>query len=55
MRNIPKPVDTSGETLSQDIVELTELLARNTHDIRARLRISEGWIYGRGGMMGICR
>jgi len=46
MSYIPKPVDTSGITLSQDIVALTELLARNAHDIWARQRLAEGWKYG---------
>jgi ryanodine receptor 2 len=32
--------------LSDDIVELTELLAKNAHDIWARQRMADGWRYG---------
>ena len=37
----PEPIDTTGVKLSDDIVELTELLAKNAHDIWARQRIAE--------------
>lgn len=42
----PKPIDTSKVTLKEEILKLTELLAENAHDIWARQRMSEGWIYG---------
>ncbi len=42
----PEPIDTTGVKLSDDIVELTELLAKNAHDIWARQRMAEGWSYG---------
>ena len=42
----PKPVDTEDVILSEDILNLAEKLAKNTHDIWAIGRISEGWIYG---------
>ncbi len=42
----PAPRDTSGVVLPRPIEELTELLARNTHEIWARQRIAEGWRYG---------
>ena len=42
----PKPLDTTKVELSREILGLTELLARNAHDIWARQRISEGWTYG---------
>jgi hypothetical protein len=42
----PSPIDTSGVKLSQDLLELTELLAKNTHEIWAAARISDGWTYG---------
>lgn len=35
-----------GVRLTDDILELTELLARNSHDIWAMQRLSEGWRYG---------
>ena len=42
----PAPRDTSGVRLPPDIVELTELLARNTHENWARQRLADGWRYG---------
>jgi class 3 adenylate cyclase/tetratricopeptide (TPR) repeat protein len=42
----PAPFDVSGVNLSRDILELTELLARNTHDRWAKLRFAEGWRRG---------
>jgi len=42
----PKPIDTSQVKLTDEIVNLTELLAENTHDIWARQRMTEGWTYG---------
>ncbi|HVK05636.1 MAG TPA: RyR domain-containing protein [Armatimonadaceae bacterium] len=42
----PDPLDTSGVTLTGDISTLTELLAKNTHEVWAKQRMSEGWRYG---------
>ncbi|HWI61196.1 MAG TPA: RyR domain-containing protein [Symbiobacteriaceae bacterium] len=42
----PRPLDTSGVTLSDEILRLTELLAENTHEVWAAQRMSEGWRYG---------
>ena len=42
----PSPIDTSGVTLTDEIVDLTERLAENTHDLWARQRMAEGWRYG---------
>jgi ryanodine receptor 2 len=42
----PKPVDTSRVTLDEGILELTELLARNVHDIWAHRRLSDAWRFG---------
>jgi hypothetical protein len=46
MSYAPKPIDTSSVTLSEEVLELTELLARNAHDIWAQRRIGDGWTYG---------
>lgn len=43
---IPHPIDTSAVELSEDILELTEKLAKNTHDVWAAERIAQGWTYG---------
>jgi len=42
----PLPIDTSEIFIDQDILELIELIANNTHDVWAESRIEEGWIYG---------
>ena len=42
----PKPIETSNITLPPDILELTERLAENAHDVWARQRLSQGWTYG---------
>lgn len=42
----PEPIVTAGVHLSADILELGELLARNTHDLWASQRLAEGWRRG---------
>jgi len=42
----PAPRDTSSVRLPREIAELTELLAKNTHENWAKQRISEGWRHG---------
>lgn len=42
----PKPIDTSHVRLSEDLLELTELIARNVHENWAVGRIAEGYVYG---------
>jgi hypothetical protein len=42
----PKPLDTSAVHLTPEILELTELLARNAHETWARQRLADGWRYG---------
>ncbi|MDT4968855.1 MAG: hypothetical protein QOJ64_3592 [Acidobacteriota bacterium] len=46
MKYEPKPLDTSEIDLPDDILELSELLARNTHENWARQRLIDGWTYG---------
>lgn len=43
---IPNPIDTADDELSEDLLQLVELLAENTHDNWAAGRIAEGWTYG---------
>lgn len=43
---LPKPIDTTGIVLSEDLLALTEKIAANVHDIWAAGRIAEGWTYG---------
>ena len=42
----PHPIDTSDVQLSEDILELTEKLAKNTHEVWAAERMAQGWQYG---------
>ena len=42
----PAPRDTSSVELPSRIAELTELLAKNTHENWARQRMDDGWRYG---------
>ncbi len=42
----PKPVDTSGVRLSDDLVELTEMIAENVHETWSQGRLRDGWTYG---------
>lgn len=42
----PKPIDTSAIKLPDYLVDLTEKLAENNHDLWAQQRIAEGWTYG---------
>lgn len=42
----PKPVDVSKVKLSDDLLELTEKIAENVHDVWAEGRIKQGWVYG---------
>lgn len=42
----PNPIDTTSISLSKDIIELNEVLAKNTHDVWAAGRIKDGWVYG---------
>lgn len=39
----PRPVDISSVRLSSDILELTEQLAKNAHEVWAQERMSQGW------------
>jgi hypothetical protein len=44
---IPRPLDTSDIRLSPDLLELTEQIAANVHDVWAQQLMSEGWRYGK--------
>lgn len=42
----PKPIDTSDVVLSEELLALTEKIAENVHDVYAKSRMDEGWVYG---------
>lgn len=46
MNYMPKPIDTTDIKLSSELLELTEKIAENVHDVWAVGRIAEGWTYG---------
>ena len=46
MTYTPHPISTEGVELSTELVQLTELLAANVHEVWATERIAEGWQYG---------
>lgn len=43
----PQPIDTTEIVLDEEILALTETLARNTHDVWALRKLSEGWKPGK--------
>ena len=42
----PEPIDVSDIILPHDLLELSETIAENVHDVWAQNRIHEGWTYG---------
>ena len=44
---IPQPISTKDVELSKDILELSERIAENVHEVWAASRMSEGWTYGK--------
>lgn len=42
----PRPLDTSGVKLPDEMKNLIERLAENAHDIWALQRMKDGWTYG---------
>ena len=43
---IPHPIDNTNIKLNDELVEVLEKVARNTHEVWAEGRINEGWVYG---------
>ena len=42
----PVPIDTSDIVLNDDLLSLSDLIAKNVHDVWALGRLKEGWTYG---------
>lgn len=42
----PKPADTSDVKLSEDLLELTEKIAENVHEVWSAGRLTDGWTWG---------
>ena len=43
---VPQPVDTRDVQLPEDLNVLIEKIAANVHDVWAKSRLDQGWIYG---------
>lgn len=43
---IPQPISTDDVILSPEIMELSEKIAENVHEVWAQSRMAEGWTYG---------
>jgi len=43
---IPQPIDASNMALPAGLMEISEELAKNTHEVWAQQRFAEGWKYG---------
>ncbi len=43
---IPHPIDVSDVDLDEELMELTEAIAENAHEVWAEKRRNEGWKYG---------
>lgn len=43
----PNPINTDEIKLSEELLALTEKIAENAHDVWAKARIAEGWVYGK--------
>lgn len=42
----PKPIDTSDVVLDNEILDLCEQIAENTHEVWSAGRIKDGWSFG---------
>ena len=42
----PRPINTAHVTLTPEVLQLTERLAENAHDVWATKRLAEGWTLG---------
>lgn len=42
----PNPIDTNDVVLDKSLLELTEKIAENVHEVWATERIKQGWKYG---------
>lgn len=46
MNYSPKPANTENIVLPEELLQLTEQIAENVHDVWAASRIAEGWTFG---------
>ena len=43
---IPAPMDLSSVDLPESLIELSEMIAKNVHEVWSKSRMDEGWTYG---------
>jgi ryanodine receptor 2 len=43
---VPQPMDTEDIQLPEELNTLIEQMAKNVHEVWAKSRIDEGWVYG---------
>lgn len=43
---VPEPMDLSLVDLPESLIQLSERIAENVHEVWAKARIDEGWTYG---------
>ncbi len=43
---IPQPIDLSDVILTEELIELSETIAENVHNVWASERLKQGWVYG---------
>ncbi len=46
MEYVPNPIDSSAVELREELLQLTERLAENAHEVWALGRYNEGWRHG---------
>lgn len=42
----PNPIDTTSVKVPESLLDLTEQIAQNVHEVWAQARVKEGWTYG---------
>ena len=42
----PSPADTANIQLPEELIALAEAVSKNVHEVWAKGRIDEGWVYG---------
>ena len=50
---IPEPMDLSSVDLPESLIQLSERIAENVHEVWAKARMDEGWTYGENAMISI--
>ena len=43
---IPEPMDLSSVDLPESLIQLSERITENVHEVWAKARMDEGWTYG---------